>query len=198
MEPRLEADTKTIYSIGHSNLPIEEFIELLRQHQIEAVVDTRSYPSSKHAPHFNQPALSSAVKSAHMSYVFMGKELGGRPDDRRLYDADGRVLYGLVAETQLFRSGITRVERGCEKYRIALLCSEEDPLFCHRNLLIGRVLQSRGFEVLHIRRGGRLERGLELARRGSSQFRIFSDPEVEWKSTQSVLHKRALQPSSAF
>lgn len=188
--------SKTIYSIGHSNLPIEEFIALLSQHRIEALVDTRSHPYSKHAPHFNEAELSVAVKTAGLKYVFMGEELGGRPKDARFYDSTGRVLYGLVAETKTFQTGIRRLERGSGKYRLAVLCSEEDPSFCHRNLLIGRVLKTRGFDVLHIRRGGTLESDVELTLRNSRQFQMFSEPEVEWRSIQSVLQKRLRSDSS--
>jgi len=196
MERIAEAGIRVIYSIGHSNLPIQHFISLLRQYRVEALVDTRSRPYSKHAPQFNEQALSSAVKTSGMTYVFMGAELGGRPTERRFYDSDGRVLYGLLAETKPFQSGIVRIERGSEKYRLALLCSEEDPTFCHRNLLIGRVLRTRGFDILHIRKRGILETDLELAQRNSLQFRMFCESEAEWKSTQSVLQRKVPSNSS--
>jgi uncharacterized protein (DUF488 family) len=191
MEQVRDSGTRTIYSIGHSNLSIEAFIKLLGQHKVEVIVDTRSHPYSKHAPHFGQEPLSSAVRDAGMKYLFMGEELGGRPRDKRFYDADGRVLYGLVAETKPFQTGIERLRHGTEKYRVALLCSEEDPTFCHRNLLIGRVLRTRGFDILHIRKNGILETDAEVLQRNSSQFRMFGDSEAEWKSIQSVLQRKA-------
>ncbi len=196
MERAGQTGNRTVYSIGHSNLSIHDFISLLHQFRIEAIVDTRSQPYSKHAPQFNEHALKSAVKSAGITYVFMGEELGGRPKDKRFYDSDGRVLYGVLAETKPFQSGIERVRHGSEKYRLALLCSEEDPTFCHRNLLVGRVLRTRGFDILHIRKSGVLERDQEVAQRNSLQFRMFCESEAEWKSIQSVLQRKVLSNSS--
>jgi uncharacterized protein (DUF488 family) len=191
MAPSPNNGTRTIYSIGHSNLSIQAFISLLCQNRVEAIVDTRSYPYSKHVPHFNERALSSAVRAAGIKYVFMGEELGGRPKDKRFYDSDGRVLYGLVAKTKPFQEAIERIQQGSEKYRLALLCSEDDPTFCHRNLLIGRVLRTRGFDILHIRKNGILENDAEVVQRNASQFRMFRDSEAEWKSIQSVLQRKA-------
>jgi len=196
MEHAEKTGNRVVYSIGHSNLLIDDFISLLHQYRIEAVVDTRSQPYSKHAPQFNEHALKAAVKNAAITYVFMGEELGGRPKDKRFYDSDGRVLYGVLAETKPFQSGIQRVQYGSEKYRLALLCSEEDPIFCHRNLLVGRVLRTRGFDILHIRKSGILESDQEVAQRNSLQFRMFCESEAEWKSTQSVLQRKVLNSSS--
>src|SRR5208282_577397 len=191
MERVLGNGTRTIYSIGHSNLSIEAFIGLLQQTRMEVIVDTRSYPYSKHAPHLTQKRPIFAIRGSGIKYLFMGEELGGRPKEKRFYDADGRVLYGLVAETRQFQEGIERIQRGSENFRIALLCSEEDPTFCHRNLLIGRVLRTRGFDILHIRKNGLLEPDAKVLERNSYQFRMFGESEAEWKSIQSVLQRKA-------
>lgn len=121
MERAGQTGSRTVYSIGHSNLSIHDFISLLHQYRIEAIVDTRSQPYSKHAPQFNEQVLKSAVKTAGITYVFMGEELGGRPKEKRFYDSEGRVLYGVLAETKPFQSGIERVQHGSEN--IGLLSS---------------------------------------------------------------------------
>src|SRR5215469_13535814 len=92
----------TIFSIGHSNQSIEAFLALLQQHQIQVLVDVRSSPYSKYVPQFNSTPLADAVRQVGVKYMFMGRELGGRPDGNEFYDADGHVLYNRVAEASLF------------------------------------------------------------------------------------------------
>src|SRR5947209_5869026 len=129
-----------LFSVGHSNHPLEKFIELLRSQQIEVLADVRSHPFSRFAPHFNGPSLAGALEAAGIRYLFLGKELGGRPVGEEFYDEEGRVLYNRLAASPLFRSGVERLRSGMRRYRVALMCSEENPDVCHRHLLIGRVL----------------------------------------------------------
>lgn len=152
-----ESPSGTIYTIGHSNHPIETFIGLLHQHGIQVLIDTRSSPFSRYAPQFNRDALKASVQEAGIKYGFFGRHLGGRPEDEDLYDENGHVLYSEVAKSFLFNDGIERLLAGIEKFRTAILCSEEDPNVCHRRLLVSRVLFSLGISVLHIRGDGRVE-----------------------------------------
>ena len=116
------------------------------------------------------------------------------------YDADGHVRYDRVAESPLFLAGITRVESGIARYRVALLCSEEDPSGCHRRLLVGRVLAGRGTAVWHIRGDGRLQPEGDLvaaAAAAAPQATLFALEDVTpWRSIRSVLPKNG-QPSSS-
>src|SRR5712692_1311048 len=82
----------TIFSLGHSNQSMETFFALLRQHEIEVLVDVRSSPYSKYVPHFNSNALAAAAEQAEIKYIFMGQELGGRPDEDEFYDINGDVF----------------------------------------------------------------------------------------------------------
>jgi len=194
----------TILTIGHSNHPIEKLLDLLQANAVEALVDTRSQPYSKYTAHFNREALQSAMAATGMKYLYLGRELGGRPEGAEFYDADGRVLYSKIAESELFREGIARVLAGSERYRVALLCAEEDPRDCHRRLLIGRVLGERGAIIQHIRADGRLQPEEELRAEldaehpERAQLALFDAPEVdEWKSTRSVLPRKMPENSSA-
>lgn len=153
----------TIFSIGHSNQSVEAFLSLLQQHQIQVLVDVRSSPYSRYVPHFNGTPLAVAVRQAGIKYISMGKELGGRPDGDEFYDVDGHVLYNRVAEASFFLGGIKRLKEGGRTYRVAIMCSEEDPTDCHRHLLIGRVLTEQGIELLHIRGDGHMQTESELA-----------------------------------
>lgn len=148
-EPMEDAQSLSVLTIGHSTHPAEAFLTLLRQAGVTAVADVRSAPYSRHAPQFNSDALKSELRSAGMVYSFLGKELGGRPRDRRSY-TDGVADYEKMAATDEFQRGLGRVVEGARKYRIALMCSEQDPLGCHRCLLVGRALSQRGVTVRHL------------------------------------------------
>src|SRR5579872_4880849 len=151
-------------TIGHSNHPFDHFLGLLRDREVQIVADTRSQPYSKYSPQYDQEALKTTLEASGIWYLFFGKELGGRPTGTEFYDAEGHVLYHCVAASPLFQEGLERLEKGLREYRIALLCSEENPAGCHRRLLIGRVLAEHGFDVQHIRGDGRLQPEADLVR----------------------------------
>ena len=159
----MPADGPGLFTIGHSNQTLDDFLGLLRQHRIEAVADVRTVPRSRYVPHFSAGPLSEALAGRGIAYIPMGRELGGRPEGDEFYDEEGHVLYGQLAAAPAFRSGLDQVLAEAQSSRIALLCSEEDPNRCHRHLLIGRVLRARGVPVSHIRRDGRVETEAELA-----------------------------------
>lgn len=146
----------TVLTIGHSTHSAEAFLALLRQHDAEAVADVRSSPFSRFNPQFNRVPLEQLLKANGIRYVFLGKELGARSDDRSCYD-HGRVQYSRLAQTALFQSGLDRVLQGAAKYRVALMCAEKEPLECHRTLLVAKALAARGQKVLHIHADGQLE-----------------------------------------
>ncbi len=193
----------TIHSIGHSNHSFEVFLELLRQHAIDAVADVRSQPYSRYSPHFSRDAVAAALERERIRYVFLGNELGGRPQDDEFYDDEGHVLYGRLALSESFLSGIERLEAGASRLRATIMCSEEDPLHCHRRLLVARVLEQRGTEVRHIRRDGRVEHEGDLRSRekGSEavSLSLFGEESADqpWRSIRSVSRARPQPISSA-
>ena len=146
-----------IFTIGHSNHSMEEFSALLAENAVTMVVDVRSSPRSRWVPHFNPNNLEPALEQAGIEYAFMGRELGGRPDDRSVYDAGGRVSYERAALADDFSDAIGSLIRQADERRIALLCMERDPLECHRALLVARELADRGVEVQHILHEGAVE-----------------------------------------
>ena len=145
-----------VLTVGHSNHSLEAFVALLQRHGVTALADVRSAPYSRFNPHFNRKALDASLEAVSIRYVFMGRALGGRPDDPACYE-DGRVRYDRQAETPLFREGLERIVDGAERERIALMCAEKEPLDCHRTLLVGRSLAERGIAVAHILADGALE-----------------------------------------
>jgi uncharacterized protein (DUF488 family) len=201
MDDKAAPSGRRIFTIGHSNHDEETFVNLLRRHEIEVVADVRSQPYSKHSTQFNADQMQRLLAGAGIRYLFLGQELGGRPAEAELYDAEGRVLYDRVAASASFLEAMDWLEREAQQRRVALMCGEENPLECHRNLLVGRVLAQRGVEVRHIRGDGRLQTSGELERDAdpskSRQQLLFPElKEQPWRSTRSVLPRRQ-QPNSS-
>lgn len=145
----------TVFTIGHSTHPMERFIGLLRGAGLTAIADVRSSPYSRRHPHFNKDRLQAALAADGISYAFLGKELGGRPTTPDLY-CEGVADYEKMAQQPAFKEGLDRVVSGAGTYRVALMCSERDPLTCHRCLLVSRALAGRGVRVKHILADGNL------------------------------------------
>lgn len=180
-ETRMGSKKMTILTIGHSNHSLDFFLGLLARAGVTAIADVRSSPFSRRAPQFNKDDLEEELRLQGIAYVYLGNELGGRPKEPSLFDK-GVADYEAMARSQLFCEGIERVAEGSQKYRIALMCSERDPLDCHRCLLVGRQLVMRGYRVAHILANGELEehertelRLLNLEGRALDDF--FSPPE---------------------
>lgn len=146
-----------LYTIGHSNAELPAFLALLRQCEIALLADVRSRPRSFRFPQFSLPDLEASLRENGLGYLFLGEELGGRPEDPRMYLEDGRVNYRARRKARDFQSGIERIVAEREQRSLALMCAEEDPLHCHRFLMICPELVARGLEPRHIRRGGAIE-----------------------------------------
>jgi uncharacterized protein (DUF488 family) len=138
-----------ILTVGHSSLSYEEFFKLLRGASVTAVADVRTAPFSRRNPQFNRDPLRDQLRIDRTAYVFLGDELGGRPKDQHFF-CDGVADYEKMAQSPDFERGLQRVIEGAKQYRVALMCSEHDPLECHRCLLVGRALHGRGVTVKHL------------------------------------------------
>ena len=182
----MTADRSPVVTIGHSNHAPYAFAALLRQHGVNVVVDVRSAPYSRYLPHFNKEHLAESLKEAGIRYSFLGKELGGQPAERTCYDDDGRVMYDKLAATTAFIGGIEcildtvsvhpstssgRTDTAPEQC-LALMCSEKEPLDCHRTLLIGQTLVKRGVAVAHIHADGGLETHEDAMNRLLDAFKL--------------------------
>ena len=165
-----------LYSIGHSTHSKQRFSALLQRADINAIADVRSSPFSRHLPHFTQNELKQWLKQNGVSYVFLGNELGGRPANPALYRS-GVADYEAMAATKSFLEGLDRLIKGIESHRIAMMCSEHDPLDCHRFLLVARRLAERGLSVGHLMPHGEIysqkqleERLMKLEGLGADDF----------------------------
>ena len=195
----------SVFTIGHSSHPFDEFASLLRRRGVTAVADVRAAPYSRFNPQFKRDALAAALGALGLEYVFLGRELGGRSADPADY-RDGRIDYGRVRGTERFRRGVERVVRGAESRRIALMCAEKEPLDCHRTLLVAPALEARNVAVTHILADGGVEphaaamdRLLDLLRRPREDlFRTRAELVADAVATQAARVGHLYQaPSSA-
>ncbi|HVS36659.1 MAG TPA: DUF488 domain-containing protein [Gemmataceae bacterium] len=145
-----------LFSIGHSNLPLDRFLGLLAQHRVEALVDIRRFPGSRKYPHWNQAPLAVALQEAGIEYHWI-EALGGRRRSKR--DAAPSPNLGLRNEgfrnyadyvlTQEFRQAIERLLKIAARKRTTVMCAEAVFWRCHRRL-ISDFLSANGVAVQHI------------------------------------------------
>jgi uncharacterized protein (DUF488 family) len=128
-----------IYTIGHGNRNIEEFIKILKYYDIELVVDVRRFPTSKKFPWFSINELSERLMKENINYVWLGEELGG-------YRKEGYENY---IRSDKFREGINKIEELSKSKILAIMCSEKLWFKCHRRF-IANILVEKGYEVIHI------------------------------------------------
>jgi len=147
----------SLFTIGHSSLELDAFLKTLVSHDVKIVCDVRSRPGSFRFPQFNREPLEACLTSAGIKYEFLGDTLGGRPSDPRSYHADGIVNYEARRKATDFLAAIDRVLRLSQSSNTVVMCAEEDPLQCHRFLMICPALLDRGATPSHIRRGGDVE-----------------------------------------
>jgi uncharacterized protein (DUF488 family) len=146
-----------MYTIGHSNTPLLRFLELLMQHGIEVLIDTRSQPYSRFSPHFNRTSLSTSLRGVGIIYRYRGDALGGRPKDPQYRLPNGRVDYERLAMAPMYQEGLQQLRHEAATHRVAMMCSEGDYRHCHRYWLITRSLIREGVEVDHILKSGELD-----------------------------------------
>jgi len=147
--------TETVlWTIGHGNRSIGEFIGLLRVAGIERVVDVRAYPASRRHPQFGRESLERSVADAGIRYAWEGKALGGRRRPGKdsphvaLRNAGFRA-YADHMESEDFREALDRLVESARAQRTAIMCAERLPWQCHRNL-IADSLDVRSARVLHL------------------------------------------------
>lgn len=160
-----------LFTIGYSPHILDTFLRVLKRHKITAVADVRSSPYSQFKPEFNKDNLSEFLNEHGIAYVFLGDFCGARVEDHSCY-VDGKVDYTLVAESPKFKDGLKRIINGMEKYRIALMCAEKDPISCHRTILVCRNLASRGINIKHLLSDGRTEDHKESEQRLLKLFKL--------------------------
>ena len=163
-----------LFTVGHSNLDFLPFVKLLQDQSVDLLIDVRSQPRSSRFPQFSQPGFDKTLEKAGIRYLFLGEELGGRPDDEDAYGQDGVVDYRARRKSYAFRAGVERVLNELRHASCALLCAEEDPLECHRFLMICPELVRRGIRPLHIRKGSQTEGQSKIESQEDAENRLLA------------------------
>ena len=150
----------TIWTIGHSTDPIDEFLATLAAHNVTLVADVRRFPGSRRHPHFSQTTLADTLAVAEIAYLHF-PELGGRRrplknSPHTAWKVDAFRGYADYMDTPDFAAGITRLLEAAAQRRVAVMCAERVWWRCHR-ALISDWLKSHGHDVLHIRSAARAE-----------------------------------------
>ena len=145
-------DTNIIYTVGHSNLSFDNFYKILKNWNIDCLVDIRSAPYSRYTPHFNKENLADLLKKNKIIYLHFKDEFGARPESAKMYSKEGIVDFKKMRDRMEFKKGIERLEEGIvKKYQIILMCSCTYPLLCHRFIMISKYLtEERELIVKHI------------------------------------------------
>lgn len=143
----------TIYTIGYTSFPIEEFVRVLKVHGVGCVIDVRSVPRSSYYTDFDAGILQETLRESGILYRNYAREFGARQEDASLYP-NGYLDFEKFAATEAFREGIEKVKAGGARgFVFALMCAEKDPFNCHRCILVGRKFKECGYEVLHLEQG---------------------------------------------
>jgi len=153
-------ENHVVYTVGHSNHSIEEFIAILKSFNIELLVDVRSLPGSRRYPHFNKEQLSIALQKSGIDYIHM-KSLGGRRKMRKdsknnRWRNESFRGYADYMETEEFKNAVSELETYALKVPTAYMCSEAVWWSCHRSM-ISDYLKAAGWTVLHIMAEGKVQ-----------------------------------------
>lgn len=172
-----------LFTIGCSVHSIEDFCKLLKLHLVNCIVDVRSVPFSAFTPQFNKDVLSLRCKDRDIFYVHMGEQFGAQREEKDLYSHDDKGYYvdfSKVAQSKIFRNGIDRIVDGLSKgYNIALMCTEKDPIDCHRAILVARNFALKNVDVRHILFDGTLLTQGELDKRLVQRYEEKKSHEID-------------------
>ncbi|MDP6667305.1 MAG: DUF488 domain-containing protein [Dehalococcoidia bacterium] len=198
-----------LFTLGHSTHSIGDFVDLLQKHEVSSAIDVRSNPYSQYTPQFNRQAIEQALGEFGIAYEFAGDSLGARSADPQMYKL-GVVNFGALSTSAAFNTGIRRIEELSADQRIAIVCTEKDPVTCHRGVLVARSLVDKGFAIDHILADGELESHSDMEDRmvtesGLPYATLFDDHQEIVKQAYSIIGRRIawkdpeyVEPSEAY
>lgn len=140
-----------IYTIGYSGFVIDDFIKILKKHEISVVIDVRSNPYSQYHLEYNKENLKKRLKQNRIHYINYFLEFGARQSDKKYYSKEGYLDFELFSKSENFLKGIKKIENSMKKnYVIVLMCAEKDPIICHRAIMISKIFSEKGYRVIHL------------------------------------------------
>jgi uncharacterized protein (DUF488 family) len=185
-----------LFTIGYSGIAIDRFLGLLTDRHVDVLCDVRSVPYSRFRPEFARHDLKRHLNGSGIKYAFFGNELGARPKERSVY-VRGQAVHSLIAETDLFKTGLDRLKKGVSHHNLALLCSEREPLECHRAVLVCRYLPEIRDQIAHIHADGRVETHVELEDRLVALHNLKPLPLLEEAKSWDIALSEAYDKQSA-
>lgn len=151
-----EVKLTEIFTIGHSNHDLLNFLSILKRNRIQVLVDVRSEPYSRYASQFNKAEFQRHIEAAGITYRYSGSAIGGKPKDMSLYTCSGAPDYDKLAKTEPFQNELRSIVEIAETKRVVIMCSEADPMSCHRERILAQVLRSWNIDVRHIMPDGNI------------------------------------------
>jgi uncharacterized protein (DUF488 family) len=145
--------SQILYTIGHSNRPLDEFLKMLDAFKIKQVIDVRYIPKSRHVPWSSQNSLAATLKAKKILYTHM-PELGGRRHPKKNsvndgWENEGFRGYADYMQTPEFIQALDKLNEDIKLYNSAIMCAEALPWRCHRSLISDAEV-IRNIKVLHI------------------------------------------------
>lgn len=160
----------TIYTIGYSGFKIADFVKTLKNNKVSVVIDVRSFPYSKFYSDYNKENLSKVLETAKIYYRNYVAEFGARQEERKYYP-NGYLDFEAFSKSEKFLSGFEKIEKSMQKnYIIALMCSEKDPIKCHRAIFVARAFYNAGYKVVHLLPEGKTMSQNEIEERLLNMF----------------------------
>ena len=184
-----------LYTIGYSGFDIDNFLLALKKYSIGALVDVRTSPHSAYYTIYNRENIKNILNRENIFYLFLGKELGARPEDGALYTrhiAD----FKKISNSDSFIEACKRIRQGIEMFPICMMCAEKDPINCHRTVLVANAFRNRYPEVsiFHIHSDLKIESQDRIDRRimalyNLEQEHLFKDYETRKIKAYSLREK---------
>jgi uncharacterized protein (DUF488 family) len=178
-----------VLTIGYAGLSKDAMCALLLEHNVQAIADVRSSPYSKTFPDYGKEQIPKWLAEKGIRYAYLGDELGPRSKNNQHYK-DDQVQFDLLSQTELFKSGLRRLAKGSETMRIAIMCAENDPMTCHRSLLVAEYGQSNDMSFSHILKNGSKETHQEMLKRGMKSLGIVPDMFMSENDCLKLAHER--------
>lgn len=171
-----------IFTIGYAGFKIDDFIKILKKYHINSLIDVRSMPFSKFHSEYNKPIFSKVLHDSGIIYRNYKKEFGARQDDRKYYP-NGYLDFSMFTKSQVFLEGMDKIIKAIPLgYKFVLMCSEKDPITCHRNIMIAKAFYNNGISINNILSDGSIitqsdieTRLLDMYYPGRDQLSLFAE-----------------------
>ena len=145
-----------IFTIGYAGFEIENFIKVLKEHHINSLIDVRSSPFSKFHSDYNKPLLHKTLHERGIIYRNYNREFGARQENK-MYYPNGYLDFSMFTRSRMFIEGMEKIIKAIPLgYRFVLMCSEKDPITCHRTIMVGKAFSDKGVSINHILSDGHI------------------------------------------